>query len=110
MSSRSLSYGDYTVACICPMGKELAPVLEMLDERHPSLPMKRAQNCYTLGRIGEHNIVVTTMPEIGTNRAAHVGMQLMNDFPSVRFGLLVGIGGGLPDEEGKLDIHLGDIV
>ncbi|KAK4945243.1 hypothetical protein LTR10_015402 [Elasticomyces elasticus] len=92
------------------MGKELAPVLEMLDERHPSLPMKRLQNCYTLGRIGEHNIVVTTMPEIGNNPAAAVGMQLMNDFPSVRFGLLVGIGGGLPDEEGKVDIHLGDIV
>lgn len=110
MSTRARSHNDYTVACICPMGKELAPVLEMLDERHPSLPTKRAENCYTFGRIGEHNVVVTTMPEIGTNRAASVATQLLNDFPSVRFGLLVGIGGGLPDEEGTLDIRLGDIV
>ncbi|OAL19334.1 hypothetical protein AYO22_09878 [Fonsecaea multimorphosa] len=36
--------------------------------------------------------------------------QLMNDFPSLRFGLLVGIGGGIPDREGKLDIRLGDVV
>ncbi|OAP55160.1 hypothetical protein AYL99_10860 [Fonsecaea erecta] len=92
------------------MGKEQAPVLAMLDERHPPLPTKRAQNCYTLGRIGQHNVVITTLPEIGTNRATNVATQLMNDFPSLRFGLLVGIGGGIPDREGKLDIRLGDIV
>jgi nucleoside phosphorylase len=29
-------------------------------------------------------------------------------FPSIRFGLIVGIGGGMPSEEA--DIRLGDIV
>lgn len=32
------SHGDYTVACICPMGVELAPVEAMLDEFHEPLP------------------------------------------------------------------------
>jgi len=32
------SRADYTVACICPMGVELAPVLAMLDDTHEPLP------------------------------------------------------------------------
>ena len=105
-----LSRSDYTVACICPMGVELAPVKAMLDEIHPSLPTLRDQKSYVLGKIGGHNIVVAVLPEIGTNSVATVAIQLLNDFPSVRFGLLVGIGGGVPDLENEIDIRLGDIV
>ena len=106
-----LSHRDYTVACICPMGVELAPVKAMLDQPHPNLPTQRDQNSYTLGEIGEHNIVIAVLPEIGTNSAATVAIQLLNDFPSIRFGLLVGIGGGVPDEEEDgNDIRLGDVV
>ena len=51
--------------------------------------------------------MVAVMPEIGNNCAAIVATQLVNDFPSIRFGLLVGIGGGIPGED---DIRLGDVV
>jgi nucleoside phosphorylase len=105
-----LSHRDYTVAYICPMGVELAPVKALLDQTHPSLPTQRDQNSYTLGAIGGHNIVIAILPEIGTSSAATVGTQLLNDFPSVRFGLLVGIGGGVPDLANEIDIRLGDIV
>lgn len=106
-----LSQGDYTVACICPMGVELAPVQAMFDRTHPSLPTQRDQNHYTLGEIEGHNIVIAVLPEIGTNAAATVAIQLLNDFPSVRFSLLVGIGGGVPDkEDGRDDIRLGDVM
>jgi hypothetical protein len=71
----------------------------MLDEIHESHPSSHDQNGYTLGRIGTHNIVVAVMPAIGNNRAASVAMQLLNDFQSIRFGLLVGIGSGVPGEE-----------
>ncbi|KEF58601.1 uncharacterized protein A1O9_06527 [Exophiala aquamarina CBS 119918] len=106
-----LSHTDYTVGCICPMGVELAPMKAMLDTFHPSLPTPRYQNTYTLGEIGGHNIVIAVLPEVGTDAAATVAVQLMNDCPSIRFGLLVGIGGGLPsgDEDG-MDIRLGDVV
>jgi nucleoside phosphorylase len=90
------------------MGVELAAVEGMLDEIHESLPSSRDQNGYTLGRIGRHNIVVAVMPAIGNNRAASVAIQLLNDFQSIRFGLLVGIGGGVPGEDD--DIRLGDVV
>jgi nucleoside phosphorylase len=106
-----LSRRDYTVACICPMGVELAPVKAMLDQPHLSLPTQRDQNSCTLGEMGGHNIVITVLPKIGTNSAATVAIQLLNDFPSIRFGLLVGIGGGVPDEEDDVnDIRLGDVV
>jgi nucleoside phosphorylase len=108
--SSRLSHDDYTIGCICPMGVELAAVEAMLDDIHESLPSTRDQNSYTLGRIGRHNIVVAVMPEIGNNQAAAVARQLLNDFQSIRFGLLVGIGGGIPGEEGENDIRLGDVV
>src|SRR3954470_11410189 len=82
----------------------------LLDQTHPSLPSQRDQNSYTLGVIGGHNIVIAVLPEIGTNSAATVATQLLNDFPSIRFGLLVGIGGGVPDLANEVDILLGDIV
>jgi nucleoside phosphorylase len=106
---RRLSHDDYTVACICPMGIELAPVEAMLDEIHQNLPSSRDKNGYTLGRMGAHNVVIAVMPETGNNSAATVATQLLNDFRSIRFGLLVGIGGGIPGED-ENDIRLGDIV
>jgi hypothetical protein len=105
-----LSPRDYTVACICPMWVELAPVKALLKQTYPSLPTQRHQNSYTLGVIGGYNIIIAVLPEIRTNSAATVATQLMNDFPSIRFGLLVGIGGGVPDLANEIDIRLGDIV
>ena len=87
-----LPHRDYTIACICPMGVELAPAKAMLDQLHLSLPTQRDHNSYTLGEMGGHNIVIAVLPKIGTNSAATVAIQLLNDFPSIQFGLLVGIG------------------
>ena len=50
------------------------------------------------------------MPQTGNNSAALVATQLLNDFPSIRFGLLVGIGGGMSGRNGEDDICLGDVV
>ncbi|PLN81398.1 purine and uridine phosphorylase [Aspergillus taichungensis] len=106
----SFTHNDYRVACICPMGLEQAPLEAMLDTIHPSLPYNRDQNSYTLGRMGAHNIVIAAMPEIGNNNAAAVATQLLNDFPCIRFSLLVGIGGGVPHMNRNIDIRLGDVV
>ncbi|KAL5335586.1 pfs domain-containing protein [Aspergillus crustosus] len=107
----SLSLADYTVACICPLGVECAAVEAMLDEIHDPLPTGRDRNAYTFGRLGPHNIIVAVMPETGNNTAATTATQLLNDFPSFRFGLLVGIGGGVPgSKESGNDVRLGDVV
>jgi nucleoside phosphorylase len=93
------------------MGVELASVQAMLDNIHPSLPTQRDQNSYTLGEMEGHKVVIAVLPEVGTGSAARVAIQLLNDFTSIRFGLLVGIGGGVPNgEEDGDDIRLGDVV
>src|SRR6201999_4078075 len=65
---------------------------------------------YTLGRIGDHNVVLAWLPagQTGTNSAAAVAIQMKSTFRAIRFGLMVGLGGGVPSAEA--DIRLGDVV
>ncbi|KAL2787018.1 nucleoside phosphorylase domain-containing protein [Aspergillus keveii] len=64
---------------------------------------------YTLGRIGDHNVVITCLPagQLGTNSAAAAAAQMKSKFTAVRFGLMAGVGGGVP---GRMDTRLGDVV
>lgn len=103
------SRSDYHVGCICAKPEELAAVQALLDDHHPPLSSS-GQNIYVLGRISNHNIVIATLPGIGNNPAATAAALLLHDFPSIRFGLLVGIGGGIPDQNNNRDIRLGDVV
>ena len=102
---------EYTVGWVCALPIELAVATEMLDEEHESLPQDgNDTNLYTLGSIGEHNVVIACLPagQTGTNPAATVASQMRSKFASIRFGLMVGIGGGVPSAEA--DIRLGDVV
>ncbi|KAJ4268431.1 hypothetical protein NW762_002494 [Fusarium torreyae] len=103
-----LSYDHYTVAWICALHIELAAARAMLDEIHQDLSRyAKDDNTYTLGSIKQHNVVISCSPQYGTNHAANVLTNMTRTFPSIQFGLMVGIGVGAP---GKLDIRLGDIV
>jgi nucleoside phosphorylase len=108
---RQLRREDYTVGWVCALPVELAAAQEMLDEEHDTPPSDaRDTNIYTCGRVGEHNVVIACLPEgqTGTHSAAAVAVQMQLAFTSTRFGLMVGIGGGVPSEE--TDIRLGDVV
>jgi nucleoside phosphorylase len=110
---RSLNHEQYEVGWICALHSELAAAKAMLDERHDSLPQdKHDDNAYSLGSIGKHNVVIACLPdgEYGTNSAAHVASQMRLSFKSIRFGLMVGIAGGVPNSDKKKDVQLGDIV
>jgi nucleoside phosphorylase len=56
-----------------------------------------------------HNIVIASLPQdqYGNINSASVLMNLKRTFLSIRYGLMVGIGGGAPANK---DIRLGDIV
>jgi nucleoside phosphorylase len=110
-SNRKLSHDDYTVAWICALPVEMAAAKCMLDEVHEDLPTpSHDHNSYTLGRIGKHNVVIAGLPngKYGNTSATTVAMQLLASFDSIRVGLMVGIGGGVPNIDA--DIRLGDIV
>ncbi|KAJ5593447.1 hypothetical protein N7537_010351 [Penicillium hordei] len=102
---------DYTVAWICALPIELAAAKCLLDHLHNSLPKPETDhNIYTLGSLSGHNIVVVCLPSgvYGTTSATSVVTQLKQTFPSVKFGLMVGVGGGVPTK--NVDIRLGDVV
>ncbi|KAL1962579.1 hypothetical protein VTN77DRAFT_9372 [Rasamsonia byssochlamydoides] len=108
---------DYTVGWICALPVELAAAKGMLDEEHgdPQTPPRPAdQNTYILGCIGKFKVVMECLPkdEIGSSSAAAVAREMLFTFPSIRIGLLVGIGAGIPDYESDdiQDIRLGDVV
>lgn len=87
----------------------MAAALAVLDEGHPKLSTSGMDtNNYSFGRVGEHNVVIACLPSgrYGTVSAATVAIQMRSTFPALRFGLMVGIGGGVPSK----DIRLGDIV
>ena len=106
-----MKHKDYTVGWICALPTELAAAVAMLDERYnsPSQPSYDNNN-YTLGRVGPHNVAIACLPTgvTGTTSATTVATQIRSTFTSLRFGLMVGIGGGVPSSEN--DIRLGDIV
>jgi ankyrin repeat domain-containing protein 50 len=107
---------DYTVGWICALDVELAASQAMLDEEHPDLEeAENDTNTYTLGRIGPHNVVLACLPSgtTGISAAATAARDLLRSFPQVRFGLMVGVGGGAPSnpsDDPRQDIRLGDVV
>lgn len=134
--NREHSHSDYTVGWICALPQtELAAAGAMLDEEHPVLQAAdpNDSNSYLLGRIGDHNVVIACLPaeETGKVPAATVAKDMVRSFPAIRFGLMVGIGGGAPyyraqnegnddidesddseieDTDKNQDIRLGDVV
>ncbi|KAJ6255789.1 hypothetical protein Dda_9470 [Drechslerella dactyloides] len=106
-----LKKSDYSVGWICAISIELAAVLAILDEIHPQLEIPTGgDNLYKFGRIGRHNIVIAWLPEgrYGITRAGIAAAHMRLTFTGLRFGLMVGVGGGAPSEEN--DIRLGDLV
>jgi nucleoside phosphorylase len=111
--ARPLRRDDYTVGWVCALPVELAAAQEMLDEEHPDLEQDAAdndENLYALGSIDGHNVAIVCLPagRIGNNPAATVATQMRATFKKIRFGLMVGIGGGVPSAEA--DVRLGDVV
>ena len=104
---------DYTVGWICTLEAELAASQAMLDKEHRDLlQAENDTNTYSLGQIGGHNVVLACLPSgtTGIGAAATAARDLLRSFPGVRFGLMVGVGGGAPSNDPRQDIRLGDVV
>jgi nucleoside phosphorylase len=109
----ALTYKDYTVGWICALEVEQAAARALIDQEHPRLPSTAGDpNRYRFGSINGHNVVIACLPdgETGSNSAAALAGRMTNNFPSLKFGLMVGIGGGAPSPPDYKDIRLGDVV
>jgi nucleoside phosphorylase len=102
----------YTIGWICAIKTEYVAAKAFLDKEHESLEYGSAndKNVYALGEMGKHNVVIAHLPkgEYGIAAAASVARDMARTFSNIRFGLMVGIGGGAPSK--KHNIRLGDVV
>ncbi|KAF5617860.1 hypothetical protein F25303_13157 [Fusarium sp. NRRL 25303] len=116
MKTRLESPDLYTIGWIAALPIERAAATALLHDRHDvphGFDQHRSDtNSYTWGRIGEHNIVIASLPAgvYGTTSAATTASNLIHSLPHIRIGLLVGIGGGIARPDEGQDIRLGDIV
>lgn len=107
----SLTHDRYTIAWICALSLEAAAARVMLDKSHSPLSQPSTDpNAYELGELNGHYIVIACLPAgvYGTVAAADVVSHMCSTFPRLQYGLMVGIGGGVPGKNN--DIRLGDVV
>ncbi|GAB1208480.1 hypothetical protein APSETT445_007230 [Aspergillus pseudonomiae] len=114
-SNRILLTRDaYTVGWVCVLDAEQNAARALLDELHVSPPTPHDENAYIVGRMGKHNVVIARPIGQGKANAAETAVNMIRTFPQIRFGLMVGVGGGATDSPdpymGKRDIRLGDVV
>lgn len=116
LAIRQLDKSQYTVGWIAALPHEMAAAEAMLDETHASLEEKHGKddNSYVLGSVysksRSHHVVITGLPsgQYGNTAATTAAAQMLSSFPAIKFGLMVGIGGGIWSENN--DIRLGDVV
>ncbi|KAF3096723.1 hypothetical protein TWF569_007820 [Orbilia oligospora] len=103
---------EYSVAIVCALPLEMAATTAMLDETHrmPRWQDPRDKNNYTLGRMGQHYIVIACLPDgvYGMTAATSLITWMISSYRNIKFALIVGIGGGVPST--SHDIRLGDVV
>ena len=107
-----LTHSSYKIGLICALPHTEQPPLEAsLDAPHPPLPTPATDtNIYTLGRIGPHNVAITSIGagRMGLAAAATMTANMRRTFPAMELGLFVGIGGGVVAN--ARDVRLGDVV
>ena len=107
---------SYGVAWIAALPIERSAAEAMLDEEHEAptgfTRHKTDANVYSWGRVGKHNIVIAGLSpgSYGPTAAATTASSVLASLPSIRVGLLVGIGAGIPRPDDGYDIRLGDVV
>lgn len=114
---RPVDRRDFEIAIICALRIESDAVEATIDEfweEDNELHYGKAPgdtNFYTLGRMGQHPVVLAYMPGMGKGSSASVAAGFHNSFPNIQLGLVVGICGGVPQPaHDSAQIFLGDVI
>src|ERR1700689_4395070 len=105
---------DFEIAIICALPLEASAVGALFDklwddQTYGEAP--RDSNAYLTGVIGQHNVVLVHMPNMGKVDAATAATSLQASFQGIQLALVVGICGGVPfGNQLREDILLGDVV
>jgi nucleoside phosphorylase len=115
MSQEKLTHNAYTVGWVCVLECELNASRALLDKEHERLPAaENDDNMYLLGEMKGHHVVIAFPAVYGVGAAARTATNMIRTFKNIRFGLMVGIGGAVPNpsrfKKPSEDIRLGDVV
>lgn len=105
--------GDFHIVLICALRLEAECVYDTLDKIWDDKKYGKApndDNAYSLGVIGQHNVVIVHMPGMGTDRAVAAAANVRSSFPNISLALVVGICGGMPYDAQGEEIILGDVI
>ncbi|KAF5712374.1 transcription factor [Fusarium mundagurra] len=105
---------EFRIAIVCALPCEADAVTLLFDEfwdeiSAPSDRLETDMNTYITGRIGQHKIVLVTLPRPGATSAAKGSAYLTLSYRNLKLALLVGTCGGIP-RIGGIDAYLGDVV
>ncbi|KAE8356767.1 hypothetical protein BDV28DRAFT_144890 [Aspergillus coremiiformis] len=113
---------DIKVAIICALSLEAVAVKQLFEWRYKEKDcagfrkMPNDPNAYTLGRIGDYDVVLVHMSGPGKAAASTLSSHMRHSFPEVELAILVGICGGVPCKpisdyrEERREIFLGDVI
>jgi len=106
---------DFHVGIVCALPHEADAVALLFDcfwDSDDETPLDRAvgdTNAYMAGRIGQHDVILVVLPNIGTSAAAAAAASFRSSYSGLKLMFLVGICGGVPEVAGQ-DVFLGDVV
>ncbi|PLB48419.1 purine and uridine phosphorylase [Aspergillus steynii IBT 23096] len=105
----------FEIAIICALPRETNAVLCSMDEiwhdcRHYYGKSAGDDNSYDFGEIGNHSVVIVTLPNMGLVKSSSASRSLKMSFSSIKLALLVGMCGAVPFKKDGSEIVLGDVI
>lgn len=92
---------EFSIAIICALPLEADAVEALFDETYDKFgriygKTFRDNNVYINGRIGQHDVVLCYLPNMGKGSAASAAANLRISYTEIQLALVVGICGGVP--------------
>lgn len=79
-NNQPLDYNSFGIAIICALGLEASPMIALFDEvwehRGRLVKAQGDTNSYTIGRVGQHHVVLVHLPYISKTSAASAAASL----------------------------------
>jgi nucleoside phosphorylase len=107
---------EFQTAIVCALPLEYDAVSLLFDEFWDENGEQYGRmggdtNHYTTGRIGNHDVVLALLPNMGKAAAAGAAASFRSSYPNLKVALLVGVCGGAPSAgTGGDELLLGDVV
>ncbi|KAF4448411.1 phosphorylase superfamily protein [Fusarium austroafricanum] len=106
---------DFEIAIVCALPVEFDAVALMIDQFWDDDGdlygrARGDQNTYNTGRIGNYDVVLMLLPNIGNVSMAGAAASLRASYSQLKIVILAGICGGVPGVGSQREILLGDVI